>query len=81
MNRDILMSRVSQRISDKRVLKLIGAPECRGNGRRTGECDRGRDTAGRPAESFVINLLLDEMDKELEKRGHMFVRYAGGSNI
>jgi RNA-directed DNA polymerase len=82
VNHDILMSRVARRISDKRMLKLIrgflnsGVME---NG-LVGPTDEGTPQGG-PLSPLLSNLLLDELDRELERRGHRFVRYADDSNI
>jgi RNA-directed DNA polymerase len=82
VNHDILMSRVARRISDKRMLKLIrgflnsGVLE---NG-LVGPTDEGTPQGG-PLSPLLSNLLLDELDRELERRGHRFVRYADDCNI
>ena len=82
VNHDILMSRVSRRINDKRVLRLIGKYL------RAGAIDKGRLQAtrngvpqGGPLSPLLANILLDDFDKELEKRGHRFVRYADDTII
>ena len=82
VNHDILMSRIARRIKDKRVLKLIRAFLNAGvmeNG-LVSPSDEGTPQGG-PLSPLLSNLLLDELDKELEKRGHRFVRYADDSNI
>jgi RNA-directed DNA polymerase len=77
VNHDVLMSRAARRISDKRMLKLIrgflnsGVME---NG-LVGPTDEGTPQGG-PLSPLLSNLLLDELDRELEQRGHRFVRYA-----
>jgi len=82
VNHDVLMSRVARRISDKRMLKLIrsflnsGVME---NG-LVGPTDEGTPQGG-PLSPLLSNLLLDELDHELERRGHRFVRYADDCNI
>jgi len=82
VNHDVLMSRVARRISDKRMLKLIrgflnsGVME---NG-LVGPTEEGTPQGG-PLSPLLSNLLLDELDQELERRGHRFVRYADDSNI
>jgi len=82
VNHDVLMSRVARRISDKRMLKLIrgflnsGVME---NG-LVGPTEEGTPQGG-PLSPLLSNLLLDELDRELERRGHRFVRYADDSNI
>ena len=82
VNHDILMSRLTRRIKDKRVLRLI---------RRylqAGMMSEGLTTArregtpqGGPLSPLLSNILLDELDKELERRGHKFCRYADDCNI
>jgi RNA-directed DNA polymerase len=82
VNHDVLMSRVARRISDKRMLKLIrgflnsGVME---NG-LVGPTEEGTPQGG-PLSPLLSNLLLDDLDRELERRGHRFVRYADDSNI
>jgi RNA-directed DNA polymerase len=79
---DRLMSQLAKRIADKRVLKLIRAYL------RAGILENGLVTVptegtpqGGPLSPFLSNCVLDELDKELERRGHRFVRYADDSNI
>ena len=82
VNHDVLMSRVARKISDKRMLKLIrgflnsGAME---NG-LVGPTEEGTPQGG-PLSPLLSNLLLDDLDRELERRGHHFVRYADDCNI
>ena len=82
VNHDVLMSRVARRISDKRMLKLMrgflnsGVLE---NG-LVSPTDEGTPQGG-PLSPLLSNLLLDELDRELEQRGHRFVRYADDCNI
>jgi RNA-directed DNA polymerase len=82
VNHDVLMGRIAQRISDKRMLKLIrgflnsGVLE---NG-LVGPTDEGTPQGG-PLSPLLSNLLLDDLDRELERRGHRFVRYADDCNI
>jgi RNA-directed DNA polymerase len=74
---DILMARVARRVSDKRLLALIG--RYLRAGVRVGEClepsEMGTPQGG-PLSPLLANILLDDLDRELEKRGHRFARYA-----
>jgi len=82
VNHDVLMSRVARRISDKRMLKLIRAFLNSGvmeNG-LVGPTEEGTPQGG-PLSPLLSNLLLDDLDRELEQRGHCFVRYADDCNI
>ena len=82
VNHDILMSRLARRIADKRLLRMIrrflqAGMMCDGVcvGREEGTPQGG------PLSPLLANLLLDDLDKELEKRGHRFCRYADDCNI
>ena len=82
VNHDVLMSRVARRVADKRVLKLIRAYLNSGvleNG-LVSPTDEGTPQGG-PLSPLLSNLLLDEWDREVERRGHRFVRYADDCNI
>lgn len=82
VNHDILMARVAKRISDKRILKLIRAFLTSGvleNG-LVMATDEGTPQGG-PLSPLLSNLLLDEVDQELEKRGLHFARYADDCNV
>jgi RNA-directed DNA polymerase len=82
VNHDVLMSRVARRVVDKRVLQLIRGYLNSGvleNG-LVSPTDEGTPQGG-PLSPLLSNLLLDELDKELEQRGHRFVRYADDCNI
>lgn len=82
VNHDILMERLARRISDKRFLRIVRRFLQAGM-MQGGVCEaRGEGTPqGGPLSPILSNLLLDEMDKELEKRGHRFCRYADDCNI
>ena len=82
VNHDRLMARVAQRVFDKRVLKLIRAFLCAGvmEDGLVLPTDEGAPQGG-PLSPLLSNLVLDELDKELERRGHRFCRYADDSNI
>lgn len=82
VNHDILMNRLSRRIGDKRMLKLIRAYLTAGVMVNGVVMDREEGTPqGGPLSPLLANILLDEFDKELEKRGHAFCRYADDCNI
>lgn len=74
---DVLMSRVARRVKDKRVLHLIGSYLRAGmmEGGLVSPRTEGTPQGG-PLSPLLSNVLLDELDKELERRGHRFVRYA-----
>ncbi len=77
VNHDILMTRVARKVKDKRVLKLIGR-FLRAGAMVGGEfmpTTKGVPQGG-PLSPLLANIVLDDFDKELEKRGHCFVRYA-----
>jgi RNA-directed DNA polymerase len=77
VNHDVLMYRVALKIRDKRVLRLIGK-YLRAGVMVNGHLQKTRKGVpqGGPLSPFLANILLDDLDKELEKRGHRFVRYA-----
>jgi len=82
VNHDKLMHRVRQRIADRRVLKLIER-YLKAGAMSTGEwiaTTEGTPQGG-PLSPLLANLLLDELDRELERRGHRFARYADDCNI
>jgi len=82
VNHDVLMSRIARRVKDKRILKLIRVFLQAGimEGGVTSPRSEGTPQGG-PISPLLSNILLDEFDKELEKRGHRFVRYADDCNI
>jgi RNA-directed DNA polymerase len=82
VNHDRLMSRLATRIRDKRVLKLIRAYLNSGIlvGEVIVETEEGTPQGG-PLSPLLSNIVLDELDKELEKRGLRFVRYADDAAI
>lgn len=82
VNHDVLMARVGRKVNDRRVLGLIrrylqsgmmigGLVEQRVEG----------TPQGRPLSPLLSNVLLDDLDKELERRGHRFCRYADDCNV
>jgi RNA-directed DNA polymerase len=82
VNHDILMSRVARRIKDKRALLLIRRYLQAGmmEGGIVGQRTEGTPQGG-PLSPLLSNILLDDLDKELEQRGHRFCRYADDCNI
>jgi RNA-directed DNA polymerase len=82
VNHDKLMGRVAKRVQDKRLLKLIRAFLNAGvmeNGLVSPSVE-GTPQGG-PLSPLLSNLVLDELDRELERRGHRFTRYADDCNI
>ena len=82
VNHDVLMERLARRVADKGVLRLIRCYL------RAGMFDRGLVTQrhegtpqGGPLSPLLANVLLDEVDKVLERDGHRFVRYADDCNV
>lgn len=82
VNHDILMHRISQRIRDKRVLKLIGK-YLRAGIKLDGEVHKRQagTPQGGPLSPLLANIYLDPLDKELERRGLSYSRYADDLNI
>jgi RNA-directed DNA polymerase len=82
VNHDILMGLVAKRVADKRLLKLIRGFLTAGvmEGGLVSSTEEGTPQGG-PLSPLLSNLMLDVLDKELEKRGHRFVRYADDCNI
>ena len=82
VNHDKLMGQIAKRVEDKRLLKLIRAFLNAGvmeNGLVSPSVE-GTPQGG-PLSPLLSNLVLDELDRELERRGHRFVRYADDCNI
>jgi RNA-directed DNA polymerase len=82
VNHDVLMSRVARRVGDKRVLRLIRSFLQVGvlNGGLVTARSEGTPQGG-PLSPLLSNVLLDDLDRELERRGHAFCRYADDVNI
>jgi RNA-directed DNA polymerase len=77
VNHDLVMSRLSRKISDRRVLKLIGR-YLRAPVKVDGRLESVQEGVpqGGPLSPLLANIMLDDFDKELEARGHRFARYA-----
>jgi group II intron reverse transcriptase/maturase len=82
VNHDVLMGRVARKIEDKRVLRLIRRYLSAGMMADGVVIERDEGTPqGGPLSPLLANVLLDEVDKELERTGHAFVRYADDCNV
>jgi len=82
VNHDVLMSRLARRVADKRILHLIRRFLTAGVMVDGLVSERTQGTPqGGPLSPLLSNVLLDELDKELEKRGHRFARYADDCNV
>jgi len=82
VNHDRLLARIAERVSDKRLLKLIRAFLRAGvmeNG-LVSPAEEGTPQGG-PLSPVLSNIVLNELDQELERRGHRFTRYADDCNI
>ena len=82
VNHDKLIAKIAERVSDKRLLKLIRAFLRAGvmEGGLVSPTDEGTPQGG-PLSPLLSNIVLDELDRELERRGLRFARYADDSNI
>jgi RNA-directed DNA polymerase len=82
VNHDILMSRLARHIGDKEILKLA-RKYLQAGVLENGVCIRSEEGTpqGGPLSPLLANIMLDDLDKELEKRGHAFCRYADDCNI
>ena len=82
VNHDVLMARMARRVKDKRVLRVIGC-YLRAGIMEDGVTSPRREGTpqGGPLSPLLSNILLDDLDKELERRGHRFVRYADDFQI
>jgi RNA-directed DNA polymerase len=82
VNHDVLMGQLSQRLADRRVLVLIRRYLEAGIMVNGVVQERSEGTPqGGPLSPLLANVLLDEVDRELERRGHCFVRYADDCNV
>ncbi len=82
VDHDVLMARLAEKVSDKRLLKLIGrylraGVEVKGTIQPT----RQGVPQGSPLSPLLSNVVLDVLDKELERRGHRFAHYADDAVI
>lgn len=82
VNHDILMARLARRVADKRLLRIVRRFLEAGL-MQDGVCSARHEGTpqGGPLSPLLANLLLDDLDKELERRGHRFCRYADDCNI
>jgi len=82
VNHDVLMSRVARKVEDVRVLRLIRRYLQAGMMDGGIETQRTKGTPqGGPLSPLLSNIMLDDLDKELKRRGHAFCRYADDCNI
>jgi RNA-directed DNA polymerase len=82
VNHDVMMARLARRVADKRLLRIVRRYLAAGMMRNGVKVERHEGTPqGGPLSPLLANLLLDDLDKELERRGHRFCRYADDCNI
>jgi RNA-directed DNA polymerase len=82
VNHDVLMARLAQRIGDKRLLAIVRRFLQAGMMAHGVSTERHEGTPqGGPLSPLLSNLLRDDLDKELERRGHRFCRYADDCNV
>jgi retron-type reverse transcriptase len=82
VNHDVLMGKLQNRIGDRRVLRIIRRYLEAGIMADGVVVERHEGTPqGGPLSPLLANVLLDEVDKQLERRGHCFVRYADDCNV
>ena len=82
VNHDVLMGKLHQRMADRRVLVLIRRYLTAGMMANGVVQERSEGTPqGGPLSPLLANVLLDDVDKELERRGHRFARYADDCNV
>jgi len=82
INHDVLIGRLQKRMSDAGILRLIRAYLSSGITRDGVVVSRYQETPqGGPLSPLLANVLLDEVDKELERQSHCFVRYADDANV
>jgi RNA-directed DNA polymerase len=83
VNHDMLMARVAKRVTDKRLLRLLRAFLKSGimDGGLVSPPEEEGVPQGGPLSPLLSNLFLDDLDRELERRGHRFVRYADDCNV
>lgn len=83
VNHDVRMSRLAKRIEDRRLLRVLRAFLSAGHLAPTGVVvtDEEGTPQGGPLSPLLANVLLDEVDRELERSGHAFVRYADDCNV
>jgi len=82
VNHDLLMTLLGRKVEDKRLLRLVARYLRAGimDGQKLLECREGVPQGG-PLSPLLANIILDPLDKELEKRGHKFARYADDFTI